>query len=73
MGFLDSGDTLEWDEVVFVIDYIKRHGVKQLLHTYQTNKTRNLDRLKWGDEVRVGRAERRRSRKKTELLFRWST
>ena len=33
MGFLDKGETLEWHEVIFVIDYIKRHGVKQLLHT----------------------------------------
>jgi glutamate--cysteine ligase catalytic subunit len=51
MGFLDSGDTLEWSEVVFVIDYIKRHGVKQLLHTWEANRSRSFDRLKWGDEV----------------------
>ena len=46
MGFLDSGDTLEWSEVVFVIDYIKRHGVKQLLHTWQANVGRCFDKLK---------------------------
>jgi hypothetical protein len=24
MGFLDSGETMTWEEVVFVIDYVKR-------------------------------------------------
>ena len=24
MGFLDAGETLTWEEVVFVIDYVKR-------------------------------------------------
>ena len=30
MGFLDSGETMTWAEVVEVIDYIKRHGTKQV-------------------------------------------
>ncbi len=51
MGFLDSGTTLEWSEVVFVIDYIKRHAVKQLLNTWTANVSRSFDSLKWGDEV----------------------
>ena len=24
MGFLDAGETMTWEEVVFVIDYVKR-------------------------------------------------
>jgi glutamate--cysteine ligase catalytic subunit len=34
-----------------VIDYIKRHGVKQLINTFQRMKERTRDSLKWGDEV----------------------
>lgn len=38
-------------QVVAVIDYIKRHGVKQLINTFQRFKERTHDSLKWGDEV----------------------
>ncbi len=34
-----------------VIDYIKRHGVKQVINTFQRYKDRTHDSLKWGDEV----------------------
>lgn len=42
---------MEWEEVVFVIDYVKRHGLKQLIHTWKANVSRSFDSLKWGDEV----------------------
>lgn len=51
MGFLDIGETMTWEEVVEVIDYVKRHGLKQLVHAYTAAKPRSLDSLKWGDEV----------------------
>lgn len=51
MGFLTDGNTLPWDEVAKVADYIRAHGIIQFLEIYRRAKDRCNDSLKWGDEV----------------------
>ena len=52
MGFLTDGNTLPWEQVSKVADYIRAHGVKQFIEIYRSAKDRCNDSLKWGDEVR---------------------
>jgi glutamate--cysteine ligase catalytic subunit len=53
MGFLDSGNTLPWEEAKKFADYIRQHGIIQFLHIYNRVKNRSHDALLWGDEVRI--------------------
>ena len=51
MGFLSDGKTLTWEEAKKVKDYIKKHGVIQLLHIWNERKEWNYKTLLWGDEI----------------------
>eukprot|EP00820_Chromera_velia_P017227 Cvel_26599.t1-p1 / transcript=Cvel_26599.t1 / gene=Cvel_26599 / organism=Chromera_velia_CCMP2878 / gene_product=Glutamate--cysteine ligase catalytic subunit, putative / transcript_product=Glutamate--cysteine ligase catalytic subunit, putative / location=Cvel_scaffold3188:17047-19055(+) / protein_length=200 / sequence_SO=supercontig / SO=protein_coding / is_pseudo=false len=51
MGFLDAGTPLSWKKAQRVLNYVKRHGVLQLLHLYNLNKDRKDTSLKWGEEI----------------------
>nr|AOE43199.1 glutamate-cysteine ligase [Rostrostelium ellipticum] len=51
MGFMAEGNTLAWQDSVKFIDYIKKHGIIQLLNIWNANKDRSNDAFKWGDEV----------------------
>ncbi len=51
MGFLTEGNTLGWEETRKVADYIRKHGIIQFLHIYETTKLRTRDCLIFGDEI----------------------
>ncbi|GAM26189.1 hypothetical protein SAMD00019534_093640 [Acytostelium subglobosum LB1] len=51
MGFIAEGNTLGWEDSEKFIDYVKKHGVQQLLNIWKNNKDRMGDSFKWGDEV----------------------
>lgn len=51
MGLLSLGTPLPWNEVVKHADYIREHGIIQLLHTISKYKDRSSDAPLWGDEV----------------------
>eukprot|EP01132_Coremiostelium_polycephalum_P000964 gene964-1227_t len=51
MGFIAEGNTLVWEEASKHAEYIKQHGILQLLNIYNANKDRFNDSFKWGDEV----------------------
>lgn len=51
MGFLSLGSTLTWEQLQEHIEYIKEHGIAQLINIWNKVKDRKKDQLKWGDEV----------------------
>ena len=54
MGFLEAGTPLEWndtEEYHKILDYVREHGVLQLLEIFDKVKERRNDTLLWGDEV----------------------
>jgi glutamate--cysteine ligase catalytic subunit len=51
MGFLTDGNTLSWEEVKKVREYIRKHGILQFLAIYEKTKNRSNDCLKFGDEI----------------------
>lgn len=51
MGLLSLGTPLPWNEVAKYADYVREHGVIQLLHTISKYKNRRCDAPLWGDEV----------------------
>lgn len=51
MGFMAEGNTLGWAEASKHAEYIRQHGIQQLLHIYKQYKDRKNDKLQWGDEV----------------------
>jgi len=51
MGFLDSGNTLEWDEARKYAEYVREHGIFQFLAQYRKVVERTEDFLLWGDEI----------------------
>lgn len=57
MGFLESGTPLAWHESRDVIDYVKLHGLHQLLHIWSLNKDREDYALRWGEEVEYNMME----------------
>lgn len=42
---------MEWDEAKKFSDYVRLNGVEQFINSYERLKDRDLDELKWGDEV----------------------
>ena len=48
MGFLDDGTPLAWKDSLQYLDYVRRHGVKQFISTYNKVKDRKNDKLLWG-------------------------
>lgn len=53
MGLLALGTPLPWSEAKKHADYVREHGIEQLLHIWDRLKDRTGDRLLWGDEVRI--------------------
>lgn len=51
MGLLSQGKSLTWEETKKYSEHIRDHGILQLISLYKTVKDRDLDNLKWGDEV----------------------
>lgn len=51
MGLLALGTPLPWSEAKQHADYVREHGIEQLLHIWHRLKDRTGDRLLWGDEV----------------------
>jgi glutamate--cysteine ligase catalytic subunit len=51
MGFMAEGNTLGWADAAKHAEYIRQHGIQQLLSIYNKYKDRKNDRLQWGDEV----------------------
>jgi hypothetical protein len=43
---------MSWDEIKPLTDYIRQHGIIQLIHLWKRLKDRQHDVLLWGDEVR---------------------
>uniref|UniRef100_A0A2P2HZV7 Glutamate--cysteine ligase n=1 Tax=Hirondellea gigas TaxID=1518452 RepID=A0A2P2HZV7_9CRUS len=51
MGLLTEGTPLSWPETKKYADHVRKHGVSQFINHYQQFKDRNVDCLKWGDEI----------------------
>ncbi|EGC38811.1 hypothetical protein DICPUDRAFT_96768 [Dictyostelium purpureum] len=51
MGFIAEGNTLAWEDAEQHANYIREHGIIQLLNILKSNKDRHGDDFKWGDEV----------------------
>lgn len=51
MGFLEHGVPLSWEESKPFRQKVKSDGLKQLLHIWNLNKSREDHDLKWGDEL----------------------
>ncbi|GAM28064.1 hypothetical protein SAMD00019534_112400 [Acytostelium subglobosum LB1] len=51
MGFIAEGNTLVWEDAEKYADYIRQHGVEQLLNIWNDQKDRGNDVFTWGDEV----------------------
>ncbi|GJN91384.1 hypothetical protein Rhopal_004405-T1 [Rhodotorula paludigena] len=51
MGLLALGTPLPWSEAKKHADYVREHGIEQLLHIWNRLKDRTGDRLLWGDEI----------------------
>lgn len=51
MGFLTEGRALSWEEAAEKAEYVREHGIEQLLAIYHKVKDRKNDSFKWGDEV----------------------
>ena len=54
MGQLEAGARpLDWEDAKAFAEYIKEHGITQLINIYHRLKDRTGDRLQWGDEVNI--------------------
>jgi len=51
MGYLASGNTLDWVELSKYTTYIKTSGIKQFLHLLKTAKHLTARSRQWGDEI----------------------
>eukprot|EP00043_Microstomoeca_roanoka_P028431 m.17993 g.17993 ORF g.17993 m.17993 type:complete len:683 (+) comp8403_c0_seq1:65-2113(+) len=51
MGLLSQGTPLAWQDVKKHADYIREHGILQLINIFERLDGRTNDVLKWGDEV----------------------
>ena len=51
MGLLVVGEPLSWAETQKRADYVREHGLVQLVNIYNAMKSRSCDSLKWGDEI----------------------
>ena len=51
MGLLVLGTPLHWDDAKKHADFVREHGIKQLIYIYNDVKGRLNDSLLWGDEV----------------------
>lgn len=53
MGLLALGTPLAWSDAAKHADYVREHGIEQLLHIWERLRDRTGDRLLWGDEVKI--------------------
>jgi hypothetical protein len=51
MGLLKVGKTLTYEESKSVIEYVKDHGITQLINVFDSNEKKTFDKFLWGDEV----------------------
>lgn len=51
MGILTVGTPMKWDNSKKHLNYVRRHGILQFLHTWNRVKDISDDKLRWGDEV----------------------
>ncbi|KAF8598893.1 GCS-domain-containing protein [Ceratobasidium sp. AG-I] len=51
MGQLFQGAPLSWEESQKYADYIRQHGITQLLNIWKKQKYRQNDPFLWGDEI----------------------
>jgi glutamate--cysteine ligase catalytic subunit len=52
MGQLEAGaKPLDWTDAKAFAEFIREHGITQLIHIFERLKDRTGDRLFWGDEV----------------------
>ncbi|CAN6618110.1 glutamate--cysteine ligase [Trichomonascus vanleenenianus] len=51
MGLLSLGVPLDWPEVKPLADYVRTHGIEQLINIYNRTKDIKGDKLLWGDEI----------------------
>lgn len=42
---------MKWEEAKKYAEYVREHGIEQLIHTYNKTKDRKCHTLLWGDEV----------------------
>lgn len=54
MGLLVAGTPLKWEDALEWLDFVRKHGIEQFLHTYDRVKDIRGDVLKWGDETEYG-------------------
>lgn len=54
MGFLFSSKSLDWQDSLEFLKYIRDHGIEQFLHTFHSVKSVKEDLLRWGDELEYG-------------------
>jgi len=70
MGIMVVGTPLSWEETKAKTDYVRQHGLQQLLHIYNEYKDRKFDSLKWGDEVEYMIIKDNKEEKKIQLVLR---
>jgi len=70
MGILVVGSPLSWEETKKHADYVREHGLQQLIHIYNKYKDRTSDVLKWGDEVEYMIIKHNTGEKKMQLVLR---
>lgn len=51
MDKLSEGTPLSWTETKQYAKYVRENGIQQFINHYLKYRTREGDRLKWGDEV----------------------
>ena len=54
MGFLFASESLEWENSLDFLKYVREHGIEQFLHTFHAVKSVKEDLLRWGDEIEYG-------------------
>jgi hypothetical protein len=51
MGLLSQGTPLAWNDSLPHLDYVKLHGILQVLNLFKTHSGRENDHFYWGDEI----------------------
>lgn len=69
MGLLVVGEPLNWEDTKKHAEYVREHGLIQLIHIYNQYKDRCCDTLKWGDEVEYMICRKDEAGKKIQLVL----
>lgn len=70
MGLLVAGTPLGWQDALEWLDFVRKHGIEQFIHTYDRVKDLSGDVLKWGDETEYGIYQVDRKTKSIRLALR---